>query len=179
MRTRFGVLALAALPPIAACARKAPDARADSGATARAAGAAGVDRGAEEAAIRAQEQRWREVVGRRDTAAIASFYTADAIYAPQGRAPARGREAVSRMWAKDEFSAPNVSLERTPIRIEVATSGDVATEVGTYVFRAEDKGRRSEGRGTYMFAWRKEGGQWKASAYMWNAGAGPVLAEVK
>jgi hypothetical protein len=25
-----------------------------------------------------------------------------------------------------------------------------------------------EGGGTYMTAWRKEGGEWKIASYMWN-----------
>ena len=132
-----------------------------------------VDKQAEERAIRAVEARWRDVICACDTAAIASFYTEDAIYAPASRPTARGRAAVSAVWANEEFAMPNFSLERTPIRIEVAESGDVATEIGTWVFRSGPTGKLEEQRGGYMFAWRKEGGQWKASAYMYNAGSAP------
>jgi ketosteroid isomerase-like protein len=109
-------------------------------------------------------------IARKDTAAIREFYTEDAIYAPQDRPPARGRDAVAAMWATGEFTLEDMSLERTPIHIEVAKSGDVATEIGTWVFSAKRQGKPFEGKGNYIFAWRKEGGAWKASAYMWNVG---------
>lgn len=129
------------------------------------------DLATEERAIRDAETRWREMMRRKDTAAIGSFYTEDAVYAPEGRPPARGRDAVAAMWATHEFRLGDVMLERTPTRIDVARSGDVATEVGTWVFRgtgADDK--RVEGRGNYLMAWRKEGGRWRTSTYIWNFG---------
>lgn len=56
-------------------------------------------------AIRAQETRWRDVVTRRDTAAIASFYTEDAVYAPDFSPPIRGR--VVPGWCQTHERAPN------------------------------------------------------------------------
>jgi len=123
---------------------------------------------AEEAAIRAQETRWREVIARKDTAAIGSFYTEDGIYAPQHRPVSRGRDAVAAMWATHEFTLDSLSLERTPTRIDVARSGDVATEVGAWIFHGVAPDRRVDGRGSYLTAWRKEGGAWRISAYLWN-----------
>jgi ketosteroid isomerase-like protein len=122
-----------------------------------------------EAAIRAQETRWREVIAKRDTAAIGSFYTEDGIYAPDNAETAlRGRDAVSARWAQ-EFGLPEFQLERTPRRIEVASSGDLAQELGTYIVRLVRDGKPYEGRGNYMTAWRKDGGEWRIAAYMWNA----------
>ena len=127
----------------------------------------------EEAAIRAQETRWRDVIARRDTAAIGSFYTEDGIYAPTFRPMVRGRDAVAAMWATHEFTLDSLRLERTPIRIEVARSGDLATEVGTWVFHGAAPDRPVDGTGSYLTTWRKEGGTWKISTYMWNLPEGP------
>jgi ketosteroid isomerase-like protein len=75
------------------------------------------------------------------------------------------------MWATHELSLADVMLERTPARIDVARSGDIATEVGTWVFRGTRADEtRIEGRGNYLTAWRKEAGRWKTSAYIWNFG---------
>lgn len=63
---------------------------------------------------------------------------------------------------------PGFQLERTPLRIEVAPSGDLATEVGTYRVRFGAGNKQSEGRGTYMTAWRKVNGDWQTASYMWN-----------
>jgi ketosteroid isomerase-like protein len=121
-------------------------------------------------AIRAMETRWRDVVARKDTAAIKTFYTKDAIYLPQDRPPGKGRDAVAKMWATGEFSLEGMRLERTPSRIDVARSGDLANEVGTWIFRAKRKGIPMQGNGNYVTTWRKEGADWKISAYMWNTG---------
>jgi ketosteroid isomerase-like protein len=129
---------------------------------------------ADEAAIRAQETRWREVIAHKDTAAIGSFYTEDGIYAPTFRPMARGRDAVAAMWATNEFTLDSLRLERTPIRIDVARSGDVATEVGTWVFHGVAPEQSVDGRGSYVTTWRKEGGTWKISAYLWNFPEGPA-----
>ena len=128
-----------------------------------------VDIRAEEQAIRAQEQRWRDVMAKRDTAAIGRFYAADGIYAPQGSAAYRGRRAVVDRWA-GEFAAGFV-LERSPIRIVVAKSGDVATEVGTYTVRLTADGKPRQAGGTYMTAWQKVGDEWQIASYMWNRDA--------
>ena len=122
----------------------------------------------EEAAIRAQEARWREVIARKDTAAIGSFYTEDGIYVPTFRPMVRGRDAVAAMWATHEFTLDSLKLERTPIRIEVARSGDLATEIGTWVFHGLAPDERVDGQGSYVTTWRKEGGTWKISSYIWN-----------
>src|SRR5687768_6990813 len=62
------------------------------------------DLASEEQAIRDAEQRWREMMRRKDTAAIGGFYTEDAVYAPEDRPPARGRDAVAAMWATNELT---------------------------------------------------------------------------
>ncbi len=124
---------------------------------------------ADEAAIWAQETRWREVIARKDTAAIGSFYTEDGIYVPTFRPMVRGRDAVAAMWATHEFTLDSLRLERTPIRIDVARSGDVATEVGTWVFHGvAPQHERVDGTGSYVTTWRREGETWKISAYIWN-----------
>ena len=164
-------LPLLALLASAGGCRAAPD-RASSTGSERAPEPVGpTDLASEERAIRDAETRWREMMRRKDTAAIGSFYTEDAVYAPEDRPPARGRDAVAAMWATNELTLDDVMLERTPTRIDVARSGDVATEVGTWVFRGtRPNDERIEGRGNYLTAWRKEGGEWKASAYLWNFG---------
>jgi ketosteroid isomerase-like protein len=107
------------------------------------------------------------VVAARDTAAIRTFYTDDAVYAPQGRPSLRGVDSVSSEWAW-EFSISGFQLERTPIRIEVAKSGDLATELGTYVVHFERENKSQTATGAYMTSWRKVGNDWKMASYLWN-----------
>ena len=52
--------------------------------------------------------------------------------------------------------------ETTPIRIEIAKSGDVAYEVSDHILSFEMKdGQKVSLPASVMRAWRKEGGQWK------------------
>jgi ketosteroid isomerase-like protein len=86
----------------------------------------------DETAIRSQEKRWQQAVAHKDTAAIKSFYTDQGIYAPDNAAAAfSGRDSVTARWSR-EFGLQDFRLERTPTRITVASSGDLAQEVGTY-----------------------------------------------
>ena len=125
------------------------------------------DRQKDEQAIQEAESRWRKTLNARDTAAIVTFYTEDAIYAPQGSPAYQGRDSVTGRWSQ-EFRIQEFKLERTPLRVEVAKSGDLANEVGAYTVRYRDKGQVVEGGGTYMTAWRKLDGAWKIASYMWN-----------
>jgi ketosteroid isomerase-like protein len=123
----------------------------------------------DETAIRAQEKRWQQAVARKDTAAIKSFYTENGIYAPDNAATAfSGRDSVSARWSR-EFGLQDFRLERTPTRINVASSGDLAQEVGKYHVHLVRNGQPYDGQGNYVTSWRKIGGEWKIDAYIWNA----------
>ena len=126
-----------------------------------------IDRQKEEQAIRNREREWRSILGKRDTAAIGTFYTEDAIYSPHGTTAYRGRDAVGARWAR-EFQVPDFKLERTPIRIEIASSGDLASEVGTCDVEYRIKNRLRRPSCTYMTTWRKTDGAWKVASYIWN-----------
>ncbi len=128
---------------------------------------AAVDRQKEEQAIRELETSWRKSLSAGDTAAIATYYAEDAIYSPQGSPAYRGRDSVSGRWTR-EFLIPGFRLERTPVRIDIAESGDLANEVGTYAVHFQDHNRVRTGGGSYMTAWRKTNGAWKIASYMWN-----------
>ena len=129
--------------------------------------AGAIDRQKEERAIRDLERQWRSILTKKDTAAIASFYTEDAIYSPHGTTAYRGRDAVSARWAR-EFQVPDFKLERTPIRIEIASSGDLASEVGTCDVEYRTKNQLKRPTCTYMTTWRKADGEWKVASYIWN-----------
>ena len=127
-----------------------------------------VNKQAEERAIRDLEQRWRQALTAKDSAAIGRFYTEDGYYLPQGSDGYEGPESVRARWV----SEPLIKLQREPKRIEVADAGDMAYEVGTYEVSWEEPKDRGRGQasGNYVTVWRKVGGQWKTAAYIWNRG---------
>ena len=129
-----------------------------------------VDKQAEERAIRGLEQRWRQALTARDSAAIGRFYTADGYYLPQESNGYEGPEPVSARWLGELRGG--LKLERAPKRIEIADAGDMAYEVGTYKVSWEEPKNRARGdaSGNYVTVWKKVGGEWKTAAYIWNRG---------
>jgi uncharacterized protein (TIGR02246 family) len=142
--------------------------------TARAGPAAPVDKQAEEQKIRSLERRWREALTAKDSAAVARFYAEDGFYLPQGSNGYEGPEKIGGRWAA-EFSGGKFELEREPKKIEVAEAGDMAYEVGTYKVKWDKprEHRKGQGAGNYVTVWKKQDGEWKTAAYIWNRGEQP------
>jgi ketosteroid isomerase-like protein len=137
-------------------------------ATRERADSAAVNKQAEERTIRDLEQRWRQALTAKDSAAIGRFYAEDGYYLPQGSDGYEGPQSVGARWV----SEPLMKLERKPKRIEVAEAGDMAYEVGTYeVSWEEPNNRRGQASGNYVTVWKKVDGEWKTAAYIWNRGA--------
>lgn len=133
--------------------------------------AARVDKQAEERAIRALEQRWREALTAKDSVAVRQFYAEGGFYLPQGSNGYEGPEQIGSRWA-GEFGGGKFELEREPKKIEVADAGDMAYEVGTYKVSWDKPKERRQGKGAgnYVTVWKKVGGEWKTAAYIWNRG---------
>ena len=152
---------------VAAC-RNPPDSTAVRD-TAGAGVAGSVDKHAEEQKIRGLEQRWREALAAKDSAAVGRFYAGGGFYLPQGsNGSYEGPESIQSRWA-GEFGGRKFDLERRPKKVEVADAGDMAYEVGTYKV-SWDKPQKGQGAGNYVTVWKKENGEWKTAAYIWNRG---------
>ena len=129
-----------------------------------------VDRQAEEQKIRGLEQRWREALTAKDSAAIGGFYASEGYYLPQGSNGYEGPDKIRTRWAS-ELAGRKFQLERDPKKIEVAQAGDMAYEVGSYKVSWDGgPGRKGQGAGNYVTVWKKQNGDWKTAAYIWNRG---------
>jgi ketosteroid isomerase-like protein len=111
---------------------------------------------------------WLDAVRRKDTAAIAEFYTPDGRFMVPNAPIAEGRTAVAQMWG-NLLSLPNISLKFGPTFIEAASSGDLAYEIGTYALAFDKDGKRIEDRGKYVVVWKRIGSVWKAAADILNS----------
>ncbi len=130
-----------------------------------------VDVASEEAAIRAVNRRMEQAVASRNADAIAQLYATDAVFMIPNAPAARGQAGIRSAWA--EFLTPNVSLSLSPTRIDVASSGELATDVGTYTFSfTGDQGPVTD-RGKYMVQFRKVGTEWKIAHDIFNSDLPP------
>jgi uncharacterized protein (TIGR02246 family) len=127
-----------------------------------------MDRQSEEQAIRAQIAKWVAAWEARKPDEIGGLYARQGKFLFPNAPISEGREACAAMWAK-MMSLPNVSLTFGPVSIDVAESGDMAAELGTYRLGFDRSSGRADDRGKYVVVWRKEEGAWRAALDILNS----------
>jgi uncharacterized protein (TIGR02246 family) len=129
---------------------------------------AAVDTSGDEQAIRAQVDRWLQLVKTKDAAGIAALYTEDGAVMPPNAPIAKGPPAIQKTWAS-MMSTPGFSLTFDPEQIVVSSSGDMALDRGTYKFAIAPNGSVQADTGKYVVVWRKIGNDWRAAADIFNS----------
>jgi len=125
---------------------------------------------AETRAIEATANGWFKAIEAKDLDKTLSFYATDAEYLPAGRPAASTADERRKLWIEDYASRGFASEEATS-RIEVAASGDLAYQRGTYVVSGEGaQGKPTKSTGKFVVVWKKQSsGQWKAIIDIDNA----------
>jgi uncharacterized protein (TIGR02246 family) len=120
---------------------------------------------ADEAAIRSAVSDWAAAAQAKDAEKFVSFYAEDATVmmedAPDVTGIAGIREAIGGM-----MQDPNFALSFTPTGVEVARSGDLALESGSYSMTMTDPASKQAAteKGNYLVVWKKQAdGTWKVS----------------
>ena len=145
-----------------------PEAQTPANDAAEANGAASADTNADEQAIRAQIDRWLQLVKDKDAPSIAALYADDGAVMPPNAPIGKGRAAIQKTWAS-MMQTPGFDLTFAPEQIIVSSSGDMALDRGTYKFTAAPHGTVQMDTGKYVVVWRKIGGEWKAAADIFNS----------
>jgi uncharacterized protein (TIGR02246 family) len=122
-----------------------------------------VDTAAEEQAVRAVSQQWLQAETARDAAAIAALFTDDGIVYREDREPVSGSTAIQAYMAQDFADDPQETASWTTDRVDVAASGDLAVEHGTWTSTG---GKNGPDNGWYLTQYRKANDQWKVVADM-------------
>lgn len=127
-------------------------------------------RAADERAIRALALDWAKAATEKDLDKTLSFYADDASAYPPNAAIATGKEARRKLW-KDSFAIPGFALSIVTTKVEVARTGDLGYETGSFHLTTNDKnGKPIVTPGKYVVVWKKQAdGTWKAVADIWNA----------
>lgn len=126
-------------------------------------------RSSDESAIRETVAAWSAAAGARDLNKCISFYTDDASVLPFNAPIATGKDEIRKVWSQ-LMSNPGYSLRFRPTKIEVARSGDLAYEIGSFdLTLADQAGKSAAHRGKYAVAWKKQAnGEWRAAADIFN-----------
>jgi len=154
MRRRFTPLSLLAAFLLAACTPQ-PAAPAEPPDT----------RAQDEAAIRAAVKDWSSAAAAKDPEKFASFYADDAAVLLEGAPLISGKPGIIGALTPMMKDDPNFALSFEPTKVEVAHSGDLAYETGTYQITTTDAKTKKAipTGGKYVVVWKKIGGTWKVA----------------
>jgi ketosteroid isomerase-like protein len=126
------------------------------------------NRSDDEARIRKIYALWSRAADDKDLDGAVHPYADDASMLPFGAPIATGPDAIRKTWAA-LMAKPGYSLTFVPTKIEVASAGDMAWEIGTFELRVNDaQGQPMEIPGKYVVTWRKFGPTWKVEADIFN-----------
>jgi ketosteroid isomerase-like protein len=124
---------------------------------------------ADEQAIRKLDKEWSAATQSKDAGKMLTYYTEEASAFPFNAPIATGHEQIQKLWA-GLMSMPGFALTFAPTKIEVAQSGEMAYDVGTFELKHNDaNGALTTAAGKYVVVWKKQADkQWKAVADIFN-----------
>ncbi len=128
-------------------------------------------RKADEAAIRAASAAWSKASEAKDLEKSVSYYADDAVFLVDKGALVKTKDAIRLAW-KDLVAPDGPTLTFTTTFVEVARSGDIGYEYGTYdLTTPSKKGPPKVDKGKYATVWKKQAdGNWKAIVDIDNTG---------
>jgi uncharacterized protein (TIGR02246 family) len=127
-----------------------------------------VDLEAEAQAVRERSRQWAAAVAAKDMNAIMDVYAPDAVQMVTNAPSAAGHAAI-RSWFESWLMEPGVSNAFSGEKVEVASSGDMAYERGTYRFTMDTAQGPVEDVGKYLTLWKKVDGRWVAAIDIANS----------
>lgn len=131
----------------------------------------GLDRQAEERAIRNRNREWSDAAKRKDVEAILSFYAPGATAAFPNHPPAVGTDSLRSLWKSDLAIPGLLSLSWQPDHIELASSGDLASDFGRVYSEWQTPQGVVKSTDKYLTVWKKIDGGWKVLYDAWNTNA--------
>jgi uncharacterized protein (TIGR02246 family) len=125
--------------------------------------------GADELAIRKLDKEWSAAAQSKDAGKMLAYYAEDGSAFPFNAPIATGHEQIQKLWT-GLMSMPGFALSFAPTKIDVAKSGDMAYDVGTFELKHNDaNGALTTTAGKYVVVWKKQADkQWKAVADIFN-----------
>ena len=97
----------------------------------------------DETAIRNADAEWSRAIEAKDLEKATSFYADDASVYPSNAPLVTGRDNIRQTWSHF-FDTPGFHLQFAPTKIEVAKSGDMDYDAGTFEGRSSGGGPKSQ-----------------------------------
>jgi ketosteroid isomerase-like protein len=122
---------------------------------------------ADSEAIRTRSQALVTAFNGKQLDAIVELYADNSVFMPPNAPVLRGREPLREFYQDLIGRATNLRLETE----DVAGSGPLAYESGTYYLNYQDGAVRD--RGKYVFVWRKTMDTWRTEKTIWSSDLPP------
>ena len=122
-------------------------------------------RAQDQAAIRAADADWIKAAETKDLDRCVAPYLDDAVVFSPGAPALVGKENIRRFFER-MLAVPNTHFVFSDAVVDVARSGDLAEDRGSFQVTTTDKaGKPSTQTGEYVLVWKKQGdGLWKIAA---------------
>jgi uncharacterized protein (TIGR02246 family) len=127
----------------------------------------------DEATISAQNQKWMELIVKKDAAAVAQLYAEDGTMLPPNAPKVVGRAALQTAWG-ELFKIPGMTLTFKTERFIFSNDRTMATEIGSYAFGMGDGENRTVDLGKAVVVWVKQGNTWLVQTDMFSSDAPPA-----
>ena len=128
-----------------------------------------VDQAAIGAAIDAITPAFFAAVAARDSNGVANMYSDDAHLLVPNMPRADGKEAIRQAWI-GFMATPGMELTGASNTKLISEAGDMVVELGTYVFKFQDKtGMAQTDNGKYVTVYKKVNGEWKIVVDTFNS----------
>ena len=127
-------------------------------------------RSADEASLKNPDAEWSKAAGAKDVDKTASYYSDDVLVLPPNMPSIQGKQQAHAMW-QGMFGVPGFAGSWKSSRVEIARSGDLGYQTGTYEFSETDaSGKPATDKGKYLEVWKKQpDGSWKCIIDMFNS----------
>lgn len=128
-----------------------------------------VDLKAAEDAVRAVDAAQLKAAQALDVAGVVAGYSADATLLPPNMPAASDPASIQKAWAG--MLVPGTQVTWAPSKVDVAASGDMASDQGTYTLSTSGPdGKPMSDKGKYVAVVKKQAdGSWKVSEDIWNS----------
>lgn len=121
------------------------------------------DLAADEQAVRDISMRWLELQNANDMAGIAALFTEDGTIIREEKEPVVGHAAIEALLTNDQAENPSSVSDWATDRVEIAASGDLAVEYGTWSETGLGANATEQDQGRYVTVFRKVNGVWKVA----------------
>jgi ketosteroid isomerase-like protein len=129
---------------------------------------AGILLAAKEDVLLQADKDFAKAAAARGAEGFLSFFADDGTILPKNGAPIQGREGLGAAF-REAWGQPGYSLQWTPLKAEMARSGELGYTYGTYERKRVVDGKAVIETGKYTTIWRRQrDGKWKVILDMGN-----------